>query len=277
MNISEPAHVTRKIAENFDDGNSVDLDDLDLDSTHDDEVEITDANAATEKQVNFARSLYREIRDLGASDRDLDAHAESVELAKSDKSRMSDVIDDLIQDRDARREQADDEIPEGMHVLPNGSRRKVKRSRSSGQLYALDPDAEGDQYLGKRGLAGLSSATLVDEDESSKPSSDFPSVPDGYYAIDSGNGVVKFYKVKTPTDGKWEGFTFVDAQASDELHPIRNAATKREILMTIAEDPEAAAILYGVELGVCGRCGRTLTDEDSRERGLGPICADKPW
>ena len=33
------------------------------------------------------------------------------------------------------------------------------------------------------------------------------------------------------------------------------------------------AIAYGRELGVCGVCGRTLTDENSREAGIGPVCA----
>lgn len=30
----------------------------------------------------------------------------------------------------------------------------------------------------------------------------------------------------------------------------------------------------GRELGHCGVCGRTLTDEESRARGIGPICAE---
>jgi hypothetical protein len=36
-----------------------------------------------------------------------------------------------------------------------------------------------------------------------------------------------------------------------------------------------AHILYGQEIGSCGLCGRSLTDEASRARGLGSDCASK--
>jgi hypothetical protein len=85
-------------------------------------------------------------------------------------------------------------------------------------------------------------------------------------------GVVKFYSVNTPTEGKWEGFTFVDAQASDEHFPIKNATARNAVLAAIAADPEAAMKLYGISLGKCGHCGRTLTDEVSRALGIGPVC-----
>ena len=32
---------------------------------------------------------------------------------------------------------------------------------------------------------------------------------------------------------------------------------------------------YGAIYGVCCNCGRTLTNEDSIEAGIGPICAGK--
>jgi hypothetical protein len=38
-----------------------------------------------------------------------------------------------------------------------------------------------------------------------------------------------------------------------------------------------SSIRYGLELGHCGRCGRELTNEASREAGIGPICAGKDW
>lgn len=41
------------------------------------------------------------------------------------------------------------------------------------------------------------------------------------------------------------------------------------------EERVEARALYGKELGVCGRCGRHLTDEASRARGLGSECATK--
>lgn len=96
-------------------------------------------------------------------------------------------------------------------------------------------------------------------------------VADGRYAVEVG-GVLKFYKVK---NGRQAGFVFLDVQASDEWHSIRNLGTIRQVLALIAQDAESAMILYGQEIGECGHCGRTLTDETSRAAGIGPICAGK--
>lgn len=105
--------------------------------------------------------------------------------------------------------------------------------------------------------------------------SNYPNVPAGRYALREADGVVRFYKVDRPTEGRWAGFTFLAIQASDDLHPIRDKARKREVLSAIEADPAAASKLYGVELGSCGVCGRTLTDETSREYGIGPVCRER--
>lgn len=96
-------------------------------------------------------------------------------------------------------------------------------------------------------------------------------VADGRYAIEE-NGTLKFFRVK---NGNRAGFVFLDIQASDDWHSIRNVTRIRAILALIAQDPHAAMVRYGHELGVCGRCGRTLTDEASRAAGIGPVCQDK--
>jgi len=98
-------------------------------------------------------------------------------------------------------------------------------------------------------------------------------VPAGRYAIEV-DGVVKFYRVDRPTEGRWAGYTFVKVQASDDLHPVRGTAAQG-ILKAIAVDPREASLRYGREIGSCGVCGRTLTDEDSRNAGIGPVCASK--
>lgn len=98
-------------------------------------------------------------------------------------------------------------------------------------------------------------------------------VPAGRYAlVHPERGHVEFFRVDRPEEGKWAGYTFVKQQASDDLYPVKGARAK-EILSRIAEDPHAALIRYGHELGCCGRCGRTLTDEVSRAMGIGPECA----
>lgn len=106
------------------------------------------------------------------------------------------------------------------------------------------------------------------------PKATLPDVPAGRYAvvIDS---VTKFFKVDRPTEGKWAGYTFLKIQASDELYPVRDRDTKRQVLELIAQDPKEAMLRYGREIGACGHCGRTLTDEQSRAYGIGPICRGK--
>lgn len=101
-----------------------------------------------------------------------------------------------------------------------------------------------------------------------------PEIPEGRYAIEEA-GAVKFYKVDAPTQGKWAGYVFVKVLASDVEYPIRDKDSRKRIIDTIAIDPQAASARYGQEIGACGICGRTLTDEESRARGIGPICAGK--
>lgn len=96
-------------------------------------------------------------------------------------------------------------------------------------------------------------------------------VADGRYAVEH-QGALKFFKV---TNGRKAGFIFLDVQASDEWHSIRNLTYIREVLALIAVDAKAAMVRYGHELGVCGMCGRTLTDEASRAAGLGPVCGTR--
>jgi hypothetical protein len=100
-------------------------------------------------------------------------------------------------------------------------------------------------------------------------------VPDGRYAVEE-DGTLKFFHVRNgKANTRWAGFVFVDIQASDDTYPLKDRARKTRVLASIAADLEAASRRYGQELGVCGRCGRTLTDEESRAYGIGPICRDK--
>jgi len=49
----------------------------------------------------------------------------------------------------------------------------------------------------------------------------------------------------------------------------------QERIVAVASDPKQAAIAYGQKFGSCAVCGRELTDSDSVDRGIGPICASK--
>lgn len=55
----------------------------------------------------------------------------------------------------------------------------------------------------------------------------------------------------------------------------RLPADVQSVLTQAATDPLTAAIRYGQVSGECSCCGRELTDPQSIERGIGPICAAK--
>lgn len=58
--------------------------------------------------------------------------------------------------------------------------------------------------------------------------------------------------------------------------PSRDAdAGVAETIDKVAADPLMAAVQYGRETGICACCGRTLTDPQSVELGIGPICKDR--
>jgi len=100
-------------------------------------------------------------------------------------------------------------------------------------------------------------------------------VPEGRYALRDDDGVVRFYKVDRPTEGRWAGRVFVKQQASDDTYPVRGHAAQTVLSLIEKAGINESLTLYGMELGHCGHCGRTLTDEASRARGIGPICLEK--
>lgn len=100
-------------------------------------------------------------------------------------------------------------------------------------------------------------------------------VPAGRYAITATEGHTTFLRVEIPKEGKWAGRIFVQVQAGDELHRTNRDMADTLLARIAAAGVKEASFRYGHELGKCGVCGRTLTDETSRERGIGPVCADK--
>ena len=84
----------------------------------------------------------------------------------------------------------------------------------------------------------------------------------------------RFYHVSKPEPpSRWAGRVFIESRGGDFLYKVRDVKARIAILEEILKDPVNAMNEYGIRLGVCGCCGRTLTAKDSRLRGLGPICA----
>lgn len=108
----------------------------------------------------------------------------------------------------------------------------------------------------------------------SQEGAQLPNIPEGRYAVEM-VGVLKFYEVDRPTQGKWAGYTFVSHQVSDDHFPVRGAAAKAVLAAIEEAGPRNAGVRYGHEIGRCSICNRTLTDETSRALGVGPVCAEK--
>lgn len=97
-------------------------------------------------------------------------------------------------------------------------------------------------------------------------------VPAGRYAVDGNEGQTVFVKVDIPTEGRWAGRIFVKVQASDELHRTSRDVADALLGKIAAAGVQESMLRYGREIGSCGHCGRTLTNEESREYGIGPKC-----
>ena len=99
---------------------------------------------------------------------------------------------------------------------------------------------------------------------------------EGRYAIPTQEGATNelaFYKVDRPTEGRWAGYVFVKRLVGPEEQRLSQKQSAA-ILAKIGEfGAEKASKLYGKEIGHCGVCGRRLTNDESREAGIGPICA----
>ena len=102
-------------------------------------------------------------------------------------------------------------------------------------------------------------------------------VPAGRYAVDTADGAVNalaFYKVDRPTEGRWAGYVFVKHLVGGGEERMSRAAGQSILAKIAAVGAAAASARYGHEIGECGVCGRRLTNDDSRERGIGPKCAE---
>ena len=103
-------------------------------------------------------------------------------------------------------------------------------------------------------------------------------VPAGRYALDTQvhavNGTA-FYKVDRPETGRWAGYVFVKQIIGSDEQKLSMKQGRAILARIAAVGAEAASARYGHEIGECGICGRQLTNDESRARGIGPVCAAK--
>ncbi len=111
---------------------------------------------------------------------------------------------------------------------------------------------------------------------------DLSGVPDGCYAVANSTSGLSFFRVSRPGTGRFAGTVIVDQITGDELRRRGHQApggryrgTLQSLLEALVADPLGAAIAYGRERRCCGLCGRSLTAENSRQAGVGPVCGER--
>lgn len=104
---------------------------------------------------------------------------------------------------------------------------------------------------------------------------DQSTVPAGRYAL-TADGDTAFYQVDRPTEGRWDGWTFVNLihPGGDRIRSIKGGE-RGKVLALLAHDPTTYSSEYGKHTGTCGVCSRLLSDPESVARGIGPVCARK--
>lgn len=99
----------------------------------------------------------------------------------------------------------------------------------------------------------------------------FEKIPNGKYALRNiDDDDIRFYVVS----GTRRRMLCELIGAPGEFRQQRIYRSEK-ILKRIADDPVAAFALYGLNVGMCGRCGSPLTQKHTRERGIGDTCYAK--
>lgn len=224
----------------------------------------------TEKQQAFLRSL------LGLSDDEWTGFVSSMKATGQwTKQAVSQAIDTAKQQpRPAAAPAATTvEVPAGVEILSRTNRYGGSCVLCGG--HVADEAGRLAKRNGKWVVAHNDGDCGTPAPAAERTETPLADVPAGHYAIPStGDNDLVFYRVDRPTDRGYDGSTtFVKMIVGG--HPDQNVrrANVAGILARIAEYGVAeSARLYGNEIGRCYRCNRHLTDEVSRDLGIGPEC-----
>ncbi len=109
------------------------------------------------------------------------------------------------------------------------------------------------------------------------------------FSVAFGNGIKRpklrlgdFHFSRAPDTGRNAGSIYVKQRdeylgkvTAGRFLPIRECGTDRAAqVIAVASDPAAAAKAFGQRTGSCSCCGRELTNKESIDLGIGPICAE---
>lgn len=96
-------------------------------------------------------------------------------------------------------------------------------------------------------------------------------VPPGRYALEDEDGDFKFYQVSKIINKDKPRIVYSLVGAPGDFRRTRIYRADK-ILSRIAADTTAAFVAYGTRVGQCGVCNSPLTQQHTRERGVGDIC-----
>lgn len=75
---------------------------------------------------------------------------------------------------------------------------------------------------------------------------------------------------------KAHGGDYLGKVAAGRFYASRECSTEASAsILAAAADPHAAAVAYGHKFGSCSCCGRELSNPESVELGIGPICRER--
>lgn len=217
----------------------------------------------SDKQVSYLRSLLiRKAGPAAGSDDVMTALASGSNWTSKSVSKM---IDDLLATPDFV---GSTSAP--VSVRPNRYAAECRR------CHGTVPAGEGS--LLRDGTSWVVEHVGDCPAKTSSPApSALPDVPEGHYAYpSSGSNDLSFVRVDRPTEGRWAGRVFVKQVIGGHPDQPVARANVASVLASIVEfGVDLAAQTYGQEIGRCYRCNRHLTDETSRQLGIGPDCRSR--
>jgi hypothetical protein len=216
------------------------------------------ADAMTEPQADFIAGLLRD-RDIPS-----DARAQ-INARLSDRSQPGFPFGHVTKSRASNWIQRLKAAPKGTNPLParGGPTRNIvaeTRGRYPVSFRTLELDG------GK--VTDLGFVQVGDKE-----------VPQGKYALETDDtgefkNDITFFNLYCFITDEGDRAYSLKMYVSDDLVKFPNSS-QAKVLQMIAADPAAASALYGQHKKRCGICNRKLTNDESRARGIGPVCASR--
>lgn len=248
----------------------------------------TTPQPATPAQEGYLRSLAAQRAIYGT---DLDPEATRARMIETLDAGLTREAASALIDRALRAPAHPAEVrPAGEHAL-----NYLRSSAATLALFGLEVSKEETMARVEEAIAaGLTDADMTSwrhRIRTAKPhptaKSPLPlskvegieglSISEGCYAVlvpgasDRPGGVLRFYRIYTPTTGEYQDQVVMRRYASENLLALYPDEA-REALHAIDADPDAAAYRFADEFTRCYVCTRQLTDAISRLLSVGPHC-----